>query len=371
MISSRTSRLLPTVIVALLGSTAWTSGSNQPPIHLEFEISRTPLGPYSATQQRYGHPQRREDADLWREFATLKPAYAVDITIVGPTDYLPFPNRIRWSSFQQDYAMRYADLSEGQKALLAITQALLPKGYPGPLRSHIDPNHPVHLRLYAMTVDDARKMAVAYYQYAMREFQREVMEAENQLATQRENMETAQKRLAELEKTSATARQALEELQKKVPYRDDSEAQAAIGELDRILTTARVEVAGITAKLEAIQAYRERPLAKGETRVTSPETTAKLDAMLVEESIALRGAQAREQMATRLREQANRFLELKAIVTNAPLEKKLLTEALETARRSLSSWQEALEERTQQKPQIPAKVVIHPVQWAVPTPAPQ
>jgi hypothetical protein len=149
--------------------------------------------------------------------------------------------------------------------------------------------------------------------------------------------------------------------------------QEAVSELDRMLNNAQIEVAGITAKIEAIQSYRQSRVVVQDAQgravpatqpVTPPETTAKLNAMFIEESIALRAAQAREQMATRLREQANRFIDLKSTLANAPGEKKALTETLETAQRSLSSWQDNLANTKQQQPQIPAKVVIYPVLWA-------
>jgi len=367
MTSPRKSRCLTAVIVALICSAAWAAEPNEPAIHLEFEISRTPLAPYSSTRRPYGSPTD------WSAFANLKPAYAVDIVIVGPTYFLPFPNRATWSRFLGHYAMLYAGLSEGQKALLVIVEGLLSKGYPRPPRSHIDPNHPEHLLLYATTLEDARKMAVAYYQYATREFQERYAKAENWVRTCAEDAEKAQKRIAELEKRSETAQKEFLGFQKTVHYRTETEAQEAVSELDRMLNNAQIEVAGITAKIEAIQSYRQSRVVVQDAQgravpatqpVTPPETTAKLNAMFIEESIALRAAQAREQMATRLREQANRFIDLKSTLANAPGEKKALTETLETAQRSLSSWQDNLANTKQQQPKIPAKVVIYPVLWA-------
>ena len=63
--------------------------------------------------------------------------------------------------------------------------------------------------------------------------------------------------MSEVDQLTETTQKSLDNLAKTVAYRTESEAQAAIGELDRMLNAAQVEMAGITAKIEAIQAYRQ------------------------------------------------------------------------------------------------------------------
>jgi hypothetical protein len=128
-----------------------------------------------------------------------------------------------------------------------------------------------------------------------------------------------------------------------------------------MLNTAQVEIAGITAKLEAIQGYRQEQRDQG--RVTLPEATARLNMMFVDESIALRGAEARRQMATRLREQANRFVDAKSTLTNTTSERKTLGEALKEHQKDLTNRQESLETTQREEPKIPAKLVIYRLQW--------
>jgi hypothetical protein len=270
-----------------------------------------------------------------------------------------------------EFAKEQAGLSTGQKTFLdaargvytmASRAAVNPAGCPivlGPMMDHSDPNSPERVVLYAVTLDDAKKMARAYFQFAKREFRLRVATAEKYIGIATENIESGEKRIAELDQQSATARQVLEDFQKTVPYRTESEAHAAIGELDRMLNAAQVEIAGIKAKMEAIQGY-QREMVRRAMEQTSRE---RVDMMFVEESIALRGAQAREQMATRLREQANRFVDLKSTLTNAPAEKQTLIESLKPTRGELATWQSKLESAPQNEPQIPNKVVIYPVQW--------
>jgi hypothetical protein len=116
----------------------------------------------------------------------------------------------------------------------------------------------------------------------------------------------------------------------------------------------------MTAKIEAIQGYRQRWKEAGQPL---ENVAAKLEQMLVEESIALRGAEARRQMAARLREQANRFIELKSALASAAAERKPLVESLESSQRILADRQKRLEATWQQEPKIPSKVVIYPVKW--------
>ncbi|MCX5643412.1 MAG: hypothetical protein NTZ17_01815 [Phycisphaerae bacterium] len=189
-----------------------------------------------------------------------------------------------------------------------------------------------------------------------------VVQAESAIRGATESIESTQKRMSEIEKLSETARKSLEEFQKTVPYRTESEAHAAIGELDRMLNAAQVEIAGIAAKTTAIQKYQGERLRKDHRPLPS-EAVARLDMMFIEESIALRGAEARRQMATQLREEANRFVDLKSTIANAPGEKATLAQTLHRAQQSLAGGQGNLPALKQEEPKIPNKVVIYPVKW--------
>jgi chromosome segregation ATPase len=231
-----------------------------------------------------------------------------------------------------------------------------------------DPNGPPRVLLYALTLDDAKRMAQAYFQYARNDWWRGYFDSLVKKAqVNASNVARYQTRLAEIDKRVEVAQKPLEELQKTVPYRTESEAHEAVVELDRMLNAARVEIAGITAKIEAIQGYRwDKPEAWQviPRRAVPEEAIARLNMMFVEETIALRGAEARKQTATNLREQANRFLDLKSTLTSAAAEKKPLMEDLKDNQNNLASYQRELEVLRQEEPKIPAKVVIYPVQWA-------
>ena len=211
------------------------------------------------------------------------------------------------------------------------------------------------------------QMARAYFQYARNDWWRGYFDSQVKKAqVNASNVARDQKRLAEIDKRVETAQKPLEELQKTVPYRTESEAHEAVVELDRMLNTARVEMAGITAKIEAIQGYRwDKPEAWQviPRRVVPEEAIARLNMMFVEETIALRGAEARKQTATKLREQANRFLDLKSTLTSATRERTVLMDVLEQEQKVLAENRKELEATRQQEPKIPAKLIIYPVKW--------
>jgi len=366
MISPRTNRYLTVLALTLLGSLSWAGEPNEVPIHLEFEVSPTPLAPI--------YPSSGMGGSEWNAFYSARPGYAVAIPLVPPVEWLPAAERGTMRNFlgredvspqnydRAGYAEQKGGLSEQQKAFLRAVKPLLNNRRWNLVFNPPDPNGSSRVLLYAVTLEDARKMAQAYYQYARNEwwggdlaqFIRALQERAKEIAQE-------QKRISELDQALATAQKTLADLGKTLPYRTESEAHEAIVELDRMLNTAQVEIAGITAKLEAIQGYREER--RDEGRAVPQEATARLNMMFVDESIALRGAEARRQMATRLREQANRFVDAKSTLTGATSERQTLSEALKKHQGNLTNRQTDLETMRQQEPKIPAKVVIYRLQW--------
>jgi uncharacterized coiled-coil DUF342 family protein len=258
------------------------------------------------------------------------------------------------------FAAQRADLSDQQKKLLETLKRLFQQANRPLLRDRPDPNGPTRVLLYAVTQEDAQKMAQAYLQYTEDTFRVDVRGFGRNVQHGVEEIESTKKKMAEAEKRIEETQKSLDEFQKTVPYRTESEAHEAIGELDRMLNAAQVEIAGIKAKIATIQEYQRG----GPGYSRSEETRSRLAMIYIEESIALRGAQAREQMATRLREQANRYVDLRSTLANAPEEKKKLEGELANAQSYVSSYQLNLARARENEPKIPVKVVIYPVKWA-------
>jgi hypothetical protein len=354
MISSRTNRCGIVLVLALMCSTAWAGEPNETPIHLTFEKAPMLLGPYSVAGMD----------TAWQPFAIRKPGYAVAIPLIGSTDFLPFPGYGSMLGFMgrdqyAGFAEEHGGLSEPQKAFLWATRELYKDPRSLLVLSRPDPNGPQRLMLYAVTEQDARKMAQAFFACARAEFREHIQGTEKWLRKLSEEIAQGKKRITEVEEQMAAAQKALEEVQRSVPYHSESEAHEAVAELDRMVTNAQVEIAGIKARIETIQGYQHG----GPGYSRSEETLPRLAMIFIEESIALRGAQAREQMATTLRRQANRFIDLTATLARAVAEKPTLTASLEKGQKQLEAYQRDLTSAPEKEPRIPDKVLIYQVSW--------
>ncbi len=353
MNSRRSIRCVPVCVLLSLGAAAWAVEPNEPPIHLEFEISPTSLL-YSPQNAVY-------PCNAWSDFVAIKPAYAADIAIVGPTAFIPFPNRRSGKDadrFITAAAMHRTDLSEGQQTLLGILQEMYSTQVE-PLRKRIDPNHPEHFLLYAVTLEDAKKMGEIYAQFVADSFKRTVASYHAGIARASDELAANQQRLSELGRSEETTTKQLEELRKLVPYRTVQQATDAIAELDKTLNPARVEIAGLQAKLKAIQDHMKTISANNE------ELRSKLETMFVEESIALQVAEARNRTAQELRKQANDYMDLTQGLTRIALEKqKVEKDNLPNLSKELQDLKERLPAIMREEPQIPTKIVIHRITWA-------
>ncbi len=351
MNSRGTIRGVVVCVLLSLGSAAWSGEPNEPLIPLEFEISPTPLPFSSMPMVRSGN--------AWKDFMAFQPGYAADIAIVGSTAFMPFPNR-RSGSDKDDFvaaAMRRADLSEGQQALLGILEDLY-HVQPEPLRNRIDPNHPEHFLLYAVTLEDARKMAEIYGQFAANCFKRSVAWQQDHIKGLSDELAGNQKRLSELGQSEGATGKQLQELRKLVPYRNVQQATDAVAELDKMLNPARVEIAGLQAKLKAIQDHMKT------ISPSNAELRSKLETMFVEESIALQVAEARNHTAQELRKQANDYVDLTQALTRMVQEKQQIEKDLPDWSKRLQDAKDNLQTTLREEPQIPTKIVIHPIAWA-------
>ena len=197
---------------------------------------------------------------------------------------------------------------------------------------------------YAVSSDDAREMAKAYVRFAPNSYERNLDFAARQVRQTEEMIAARKKRTPELEELLKTSQASLKELKKKVPYRTDEEAEAAIGELDRMLNAARVDIAGIRAKIEAIQQY---PADK-----RTPAVVSKLEVMFVEEAIALREAEARTQEATDLRSQAAKLIDLNETIADATKEKDEAVRMLRDLPQQLPNQNAKLTQVKERRPEV-------------------
>lgn len=200
-----------------------------------------------------------------------------------------------------------------------------------------DPNSRQAL-LYAVSVEDAKKMAEAYLRYVSDTFSHRIADQEAIIKELSEKRTAWQQKLPQLARTEETTRKELEEMKTQVPYRSEQQALDAAAELDRMLNGAQVDIAGIQATLKAIQDRR-----KAQPNAPAEEVRKRLEAMFIEESISLEAAQARKRMATELRKQADHYIDLMQALPRIVSEQEQLT-------RDLPNLSERLEEVKQELP---------------------
>jgi hypothetical protein len=257
------------------------------------------------------------------DWENLRPTYAAGITFRGAQN-IAAPGGTVWTRFLNECRGTVQVSKKQQKFLSAMHPAFIASTYDGRWTVEgrkDDPNYRSVL-FYAVSPEDAREMARAYLRLAQNTYDSQRKSLVAHIENVQKRLAFAEKRVPELEELLKTSRVSLDDLRKTIPYRTDAEATAAIGELDRMINAARVDIAGTRAKIDAIHGY-------GSQR--APAVAAKLEVMLIEESISLRAAEARKTEATSLRTQAAKFVDLTNTLKEAPQEKDSLT--LELARR--------------------------------------
>jgi hypothetical protein len=167
-----------------------------------------------------------------------------------------------------------------------------------------------HIRLYAMSELDARKIAEAFIE-AMGDKAEKIRSYKDHIRSlQREIFQTKElifNKESDAEVELANFRENI----KNVHYLSTDEAKQAILELNTMLNNLDIELAGMKAKLQAIQEHQVRQKAikdkKLEEGINREGILLKLEDMLIDLLIELKVAEARKETAIELRRQAEDF----------------------------------------------------------------
>jgi hypothetical protein len=351
MISLRNGSMTFLTAVLLLGPTIWASEPNGTAAPLRFAVSSTPIRISQPWDILAGPQPPRTALGIW------KPPYAIGIPLDGPTTFLPLVDHHDGNSFRA-YAERSGRLSQRQKEFLEATRWVFESQNPLTFYRPTDPNQPREFLLYAMTLEDAKGLARICVDYAVGGFESWSEDCENRLKEGEAITAALEKRMRELEAAVQGAGASVTEIQKKIAYRTRQEAMEAIAELDRMRNAAQVDIAGIRAKIAAIQ--------KWQSEYPGPVVLEQLKAMFVEESISLEAAEARRAMATQLRGDANTFVDARQILDNASEEKERLSGEMATNKENVASQRKGLEGSRKLRPCIGDRpITIHPVEWGM------
>ena len=211
MISPHTNRCTTVLIVAFLCSLAGAAEPNEPPIHLEFEISPTSLAPLSAFTPLVG----RGTDSAWVSWCSAQAGMCRGYRHRRADPLSAFsgtPNVGRILERVRHATRGPVRRAEGAAAHCpGLVQACRA------LRDHIDPNHPEHLWLFAVTAEDARKMVQAYYQFAHAQFRQEAEARDKAIREISANIVQEEKRILELDALVEATQKALTYLGKSAP----------------------------------------------------------------------------------------------------------------------------------------------------------
>lgn len=243
-----------------------------------------------------------EEQYRWREDgpvgdASPSPMFAVGVPIVpekadSRNYFVPMWNSPDVEHFRS--IVRAQDVSERQKAFVERRNAGLTVNERSSSRKQV---------LLAVSVEDAKKMAQAYLEYATERYGRWRASVEEDIEGLRGTLARYEAQVPVLIAEANGLQAELDALKKFIPYHSDEETLNAVAALNAMLNTISVEMSGIRSKIGAIQSYQGKRF--------RAKSSILLEDMLVVESIALKGAQARQETATGLRDQARRYVTLK------------------------------------------------------------
>jgi len=157
------------------------------------------------------------------------------------------------------------------------------------------------IHLYAMSEKDARKMAEAFIE-ALADKSEKIRSYKNRIRNLQVEIFQTKQEILEKEAETEVELSNLREDIKNVHYLSTDEAKQAISELNTMLNNLDIELAGMKAKLQAIQEQRQKLIRDKKFKLED-----KLEDMLIDLLIELKVAEARKETATELRRQAEDF----------------------------------------------------------------
>jgi len=179
------------------------------------------------------------------------------------------------------------------------------------------PNMPIGyltIRLYAVSPEDAKKMAQAFIELLNERTQERIKHQEDRFRKLGHEIAQAKEKLPEKQKQFEESELKYKEI-KDARYSSLTEEEAyekpkeTMLLMNKTLDALEIELAGIQEKLNSIEKYRQRRYAE-DAKNFSRETLDKLDQMFVEQMIELSSAKARQQAALKIRNREKEFLDL-------------------------------------------------------------
>jgi hypothetical protein len=288
MIKSKKFQLVMVLVLACLCAPILSAEPNEAETKLKFEINK-------------------EKPQLWlnnsgrRAVGPIKPTH-VAVFYIRPSN-LPEGHE---DILQILNTSAGKTLSENQRHFLTASDSVICLSFQD-IRNHDQ------IRLYAVSEEEAKKTARAYLECAINRANAKVQEYEKYLNETKEKIIQIKKSLPEKQKQSKAAESKFKETKNARYFSlEDGEAyenaKETMLQMDKMLDVLEIELEGIQEKLTSIEKFRSTKRLGG--RRLSEETLDKLDHMLVEQMIELKGAEARKEATLRIRGREKGFLDL-------------------------------------------------------------
>jgi len=241
----------------------------------------------------------------------IKPTHVAELFLPFPysDEYMPNSNPQRIMRMLKTFPGQ--SISSEQRVFLSASKiqdaiSIIDRG--DTVRRHY------HIRLYAMSELDARKIAEAFIE-AMTDKAEKIGSYKEHIRMLQETIFRTNKKILAQEAEAEVELANLRESIKNVHYLSTDEAKQAISELNTMLNNLDIELAGMKAKLRAIQEQQLRqkairnkiPVQERTERINRDGILLKLEDMWIDLLIELKVAEARKETAIQLRMQAEDF----------------------------------------------------------------
>ena len=216
------------------------------------------------------------------------------------------------------------------------------------------------IRLYAVSQEDAKKMALAFIELLNERAQERIKHEEDILREIEERIDQAKKELPEKQKQLKEVEQSYQNIKEAThQFSSDTEAydlaKTSIVEMDKTLNALDIELAGIREKLKTIEKYRNEPNLRDKD---------KLDEMYIELMIELSGLEARRKVTEQIRAREQEFMRLFNRLGNLRHEVGSLESSIKDSKRIIKDYTDEIDNpRTSMQPPkvYQDTVTIYPV----------
>lgn len=339
MISSRKCQLVIAVISVCICSLALCQEPNAPRTELKFEISKDEKAWIQDSSYRPG-------------VGPIKPTHAAEFHLRDPGPHTQLDLHFSFKSVPKTKAGE--SLSQAQRDFLIGSDAWAITGQGNVVR------HCLTVCLYAVSEDDAKRMAEALIEGLTDRTNTRMQGLKNRLGELEGKIAEAKRRIAEAEAEHKNTQPELERVGKNVHYRDHLEAEEEVVGFNKMLNTLNIELSGIRARLATIEFFQAKGKVEGHA---ASETVDKLEQMYVEQTIELKAAEAKVNTTTALRRGAETFVNLSRRLQAAESNKHNLSNDLKRYEADMRSVEGELADLTPKMPPkvFQNKVTIYPV----------